>query len=181
MPTPNYSELILRAAEATKEVEDSLRESAFAAVLQDLIRQARGGSEDSNSTQRTDTAIPTKRDEGMPVLSDGKPPLDVFLSRGIEAAKYDRLLSAKGHLVEKCLVVLKIARDEFGIPNLSARDLETILARKFRVPGVHARNVTRDLGDARQFVSPIEEKGKTKYLLTVVGDARIDEAVGTLG
>lgn len=169
----DYPALAKRARELLKDVDPSLAQAAYPAVLSDLITQAR--REGAGSTSPSLRTTPTS--ELVPTSPSA---LDAFLTRNIDTAKYDSLFLARGKLTDKSLAVLKIARDEFGIDGMVSSEIASILTRKFRVGQVHASNVSRDLGQALEFVSRIDVDGQQKYVLTLKGETRLSDALKEL-
>lgn len=108
-----------------------------------------------------------KRLEGLLAVSPG----ESF------AEHYDFLIQ-KGKYLDKCLVVLSVLHDKFGVDALSSGEITHILRNYLRVPGVHQPNITTALGsrDALRYIfkDPIDG-GKYGYRLNTKGKERVKE------
>jgi hypothetical protein len=163
----SYGELAKKARDQVKDLDEPYKSLAYQTVLQELIQEAK-----------------------KPVLREMKPakriaaaeaaenPVEVFLTNKVSAAQYARLFAVRGNLVEKCLAVLKLARDELGIDGLTATQIYGILVKKFRVARVYRSNVSNDLGKATEYVTRLKTNDEYKYLLMAAGEQRLDEVVG---
>lgn len=174
MSTIDYGLLAKKARDAVQDLEEPFRSLAYSRILDELLRKEGkpdGGSKPPEHAAKRAIPNPT------PSVADDQDPVEAFLSRSIDANPYADLLRGRGHLVEKCLAVLKMARDEFGIDGLGAVDLYNVLVKKFRVAGVHQQNISRDLGSALQYVSRIQVRGRPKYLLTAAGEQHLSEVI----
>lgn len=173
MGEPNYGKLAEEAAQAVEGVKDpALRSIAYGKILDDLISRERRLS---GAASEDLTRIPSGA--GAPPNSEGNDPVELFLTRPVDASDYAELFRSNGKLVLKCLAALKLARDEFGIDGLGPSSLEAILKKKFRVAGVHKANVSRDLGKSLKFVSRVDRGGKPVYILTAQGEDTLKLAI----
>lgn len=168
MTEPRYDELAKRAREAVRGLDTPFSEIAYRTILEDLIRQERG---DSSGTVSARTPPPSQ--VKSPSDASEVSPLRAFMERVKDAEPYISVLGLKGHLIEKCLVVLKLARDELSIDGLTPGEITDILIKKFRVAGVHSTNVSRDLGSNRQYVTRVKGEGRPRYIITSSGDSHL--------
>jgi len=161
-----YGELARKASKEVEGLEEPLKSIAYKTILDELIKDAKASGTEPKGGPETELTT-GKRD-----------PIAAFMGRAVDASEFGNLFTAKGSLVEKSLAVLKLARDEFGIEGLTPSQIKEILTRKFRVSGVHAANISRDLGGSPEYVSRIsDDKGRTAYLLMVRGEQRLQEVL----
>jgi hypothetical protein len=176
MTEQDYAKLAKRARDAVKDLEEPLKSLAFTRILEQLLAgvpSQAGGS----LTGRT----PSRNAKGRPLRSSpSEDSVERFLGSALDVSSYVPLLSGKGHLTEKALAVLKVARDELGIEGLQASQIFDILVKKFRVAGVHKGNLHRDLGKALRFVSPLHEDGRVRYILTIAGESHLADVLKEL-
>jgi len=169
---PNYAALAKEAAEAVKDLKEPAYSIAYAKILDDLIARAKQKGTGPEPRHGLGGKTP-------PEISTADPTA-VFLAGSFDAAPYADLFLSKGQLLMKCLAVLKLARDEFGIDGLGPADLETILRERFRTPGVHRGNIHRDLGKALKFVSRVVRDGRPVYMLMAPGEEALKQTVSGL-
>jgi hypothetical protein len=170
MGEPDYVELAKRARDLLEPLGAPLAAQAFPPVLADLIRQAR-------SSQVSPRILAGERADSPSLVPTNPSALDTFLTRNVDTSKYTPLFLASGRLTDKALAVLRIARDEFGIEGVGAAEIANILKRRFRVSQVHPSNLSRDLGNAPEFVSRVEIDGQSRYVLTLKGETRLADAL----
>lgn len=92
-----------------------------------------------------------------------------LLSSRRDAEKWDPVWDSRAAL-DKWLAVLAIAEEEIGEGTaLTAPEIERILVGRFRLPGVLATNVNRDLRNARQYVRRQPRGRGNEYWLTRQG------------
>jgi hypothetical protein len=91
------------------------------------------------------------------------------------------LLATKGKIVEKSLVVLKLARDQLGIDGLTSPQITEVLTKKFRVPKVHRQNVSNGLAAATEYVHRLVVNDEHKYLLMAPGEQHLQEVISQSG
>jgi hypothetical protein len=169
---PNYAKLAKEAEEAVKDLKEPALSIAYGKILDELIAREK---------QKLSSSVIHKTPTGkVPPEISTDDPVQVFLTRPVDASPYADLFRAPGKLVMKCLAVLKLARDEFGIDGLGPTALEGILKRKFRASGVHIANISRDLGNALKYVSRINRDGKPVYILTAQGEESLKLAISNL-
>src|SRR2546427_8191483 len=109
-----YTELAKQAIEHVRDLEEPFRSLTYQRVLNDLIEEAK------QSTMVSATVLPGKE----PTESGA---LDKFLKSIVDASPYLGLFAGRGHLVEKGLAVLKMAKDQFEIDGLSATEIAKVL------------------------------------------------------
>jgi hypothetical protein len=172
MSEVDYQAAVKRARELTARFDPPFDQLAFAPILADLLRDQREGEKGLSVKEPVQTTIPTPQRRDV---------LDAFMSRGLDAEPYSDLFSSSGHLLEKCLAVLKLARDEFGIDGLTPGEIVNVLVKKFRVGRVHGTNVSRDIGHARKYVSKIHRGKHPTYLITVAGENHLNEVIQSQG
>jgi hypothetical protein len=87
-----------------------------------------------------------------------------------------------GSALDRWLAVLAIAEDEIGPQTaLSASEVARVVTDRFRVSGVHATNVNRDLKRARKYVGRRSRGGTFEYWLTRNGLAYIQARPAAIG
>jgi hypothetical protein len=168
MAEPDYKKLAKDAAMAVDGLPDLERGIAYTKILDELLARARGPPGGGQAAVPRAPAV-----AGGRTAEAADDPVAVFLNSSVDASQYVELFRSKGRLVMKCLAVLKLARDEFGVDGLGPSALEEILKKKFRASGVHRGNISRDLGRSLQFVSPIHRDNKPVYLLTAKGEEEL--------
>lgn len=163
-----YGDLARKASKEVEGLEEPLRSIAYKTILDELIRDAKSSRpEVKRQVAVTEIEAAGKRD-----------PIETFMGRAVDASAFGDLFNRRGLLVEKSLAVLKLARDEFGVEGLTPTQIGKILTRKFRVAGIHAANISRDLGKSSQYVSRVaDDRGRTTYLLMVQGEQRLREVL----
>ena|SRR5438132_9353597 len=168
MSEVKYGDLARRASKEVEGLDEPLRSIAYKTILDELIRDAKSSQPEVNRpVAETGTTGAVKRD-----------PVEAFMGRAVDASGFGDMFTRRGLLVEKSLAVLKLARDEFGVEGLTSSQIAEILTRKFRVAGVHAANISRDLGKSTQYVSRVtDDRGHTLYLLMVQGEQRLREVL----
>jgi len=167
-----YGELARKASTEVEGLEEPLKSIAYKTILDELIK-------DAKDAKASGTEL--KGGPETESISGKRDPIAAFMGRAVDASEFGNLFTAKGSLVEKSLAVLKLARDEFGIEGLTPSQIKEILTRKFRVSGVHAANISRDLGGSPEYVSRIsDDKGRTAYLLMVRGEQRLKEVLSEI-
>ncbi len=162
----DYKQLVAQAVELVDGVEEPYKGLAFQVILQHLITESRPESIEP----------PTKVGRRVS-REEEKDPTGVFMDRAVDASAYTPLFFARGRLVEKSLAVLLLARDELGIDGMTASQIAEVLTKKFRVPMVHARNISRDLSRRTEYVSRVRTAEGYKYLLMLGGEKHL---AGTL-
>jgi hypothetical protein len=172
MSEPDYKKLAKQAADAVEGLKEPAFSIAFGKILEDLISRER---HQVRTEAGRAVASVTKSATGLG--GNEGDPVDLFNTRPVDAADYAELFRSNGKLVMKCLAVLKLARDEFGIDGLGPASLESILKKKFRVAGVHPGNISRDLGKSLKFVSRVDRGGKAVYILTAQGEESLKLAI----
>jgi hypothetical protein len=169
--TKDY-ELEVRAVHAlVGNVDQEYRVAAFQAIL--LHRLLRS---DSEPKAVMGEAI-QKRALGGPSVDSVRVSMS---DNELDAAEFSELFRAPKLLLEKSLVVLKIARDRFRIDGMSPGDVAKILTLEFRVPRVHEPNVRAELRGATAFVSRVTAAHGYKYLLMAGGERHLAETLGRL-
>jgi hypothetical protein len=162
-----YKELAKKARDQVAELEEPYRSIAYETILQDLIREAKSGEPADEKGAKT-----SGRSTGT------ENPVELFLTRVVDAKPYTKLFGAKGKLVEKCLAVLKIARDQLGVDGLTSPQISEVLVKKLRVAKVHRQNVARDLAKATEYVHRLMVDDEYKYLLMAAGEKHLEEVAG---
>jgi hypothetical protein len=162
-----YGELARRAQEQAKALEEPFRSIAFQTVLEDLIAQAR---------HRDPVVRTLVREPAAPSRSAPKAdPAELFLTSVVEAAVYSDLFASRGRLGDKSLAVLEVAKSQIMVDGLTAAQIARILIHKFRVSGVQAGHVARDLGKAAGYVQVVGTGGEKRFLLMLPGERRLEE------
>ena len=160
----NYSELVDRAREIVEDLDEPYRGLAFQVIFQELVREGRSAPKEKREV--------TAEEEADAV--------SLFMQRAVDASAFTSLFSQRGRLVEKSLAVLLLARDEFGIDGMSSPEIAEVLTKKFRVPQVHARNITTGLSRRPEYVSRVRAGRGYKYLLMVVGESHLKQTISEL-
>lgn len=160
----DYRELIDRAKRIVEDLDDPYKGLAFQVVLQELIREGR-------TKPREKREVPPGEEADA---------VSLFMKRAVDASAFTSLFSRRGRLVEKSLAVLLLARDEFGIDGMTSPEIAAVLTNKFRVPQVHARNITTGLSRRTEYVSRIRAGRGYKYLLMVVGENHLKQTISEL-
>lgn len=169
----DYAALAKQAAKAVEGLSEPALGIAYSKILDELI-----AAEKARHSARQGTPKPAPRrfvDD-----SASKDPVELFLTSSFDASLYVDLFLQRGMLVTKCLAVLKLAKEEFGIDGLSPGELEQILTKKFRAAGVHSAHISRDLGRALKFVSRLTRNGKGVYLLTAQGEGALKQTLADI-
>lgn len=164
-----YVDLAKKARDQVQELDEPYRSIAYETILRDLIQEA-----------KRETPAPVKSKRKMSSPESAENAVEAFLTNPVNAAPYSKLFSSRGKLLEKCLGVLKLARDELGVDGLTAPQVSEILVKKFRVSKVHRQSVNRDLGAATEFVTRLKTDDGYKYLLMTAGEQRLEEVAGQL-
>ena len=163
-----YGDLARKASKEVEGLKEPLRSIAYKTILDELIRDAK------SSRPEVTGPVGVIKTEG----AGKRDPVEAFMGRAVDASGFGDVFTRRGFLLEKSLAVLKLARDEFGVEGLTPTQIGQILTRKFRVAGVHAANISRDLGKSTQYVSRVtDDRGHTVYLLMVQGEQRLREVL----
>ena len=82
------------------------------------------------------------------------------------------LVETKGKYLKKALLVLKMAKDKFGIDGLTSSEITEILRNKIRVPRIQHSNVSLFLGKNKNSRFVFRDKDKEGYIykLTKIGE-----------
>lgn len=77
-----------------------------------------------------------------------------------------------GKYLEKSLIILKIAKDNYNIDGLTPAEITVILRDKIRVARIHQPNISLTLGDPKnsRYLSRVPFKGSYFYKLTKLGE-----------
>lgn len=85
---------------------------------------------------------------------------------------YDFLIQERGKYLPKCLIILKIAKEKFGIESLTTGEITHLLKNFLGVPMIHQSNITTALGSREAlkylFKEPIKG-GKYSYKINAKG------------
>jgi hypothetical protein len=166
----DYAALAKQAASAVEGLKEPALSIAYAKILDDLIA--------SEKAKRSAGRTPDERTMSLGAqLKPDETIVDRFLTGSFDAAQYADLLLERGELVTKCLAVLKLARDEFGVDGLTPSELAEILTKKFRASGVHRGNIARDLGKSLKLVSRVQQGARTVYMLTGQGEEALKKFI----
>jgi hypothetical protein len=163
-----YGELARQAIEQVRDLEEPFRSLTFQKVLEDLVEEAKKSS-----------PVPVTLLHGSDQSVSGA--LEKFLSSVVDSTPYVGLFAAHGHLIEKSLAVLKIAKDQLGIDGMSQAEIARVLSLKLRVAGVHASNVSRDLSRVPEYAQVVQVGGVRKFLLMGGGERHLQELVRSPG
>lgn len=93
---------------------------------------------------------------------------------------YDFLIQERGRYLQKCLIVLKVAKDEFSIDSLTAGEITHLLRNFIGVPMIHQSNITTALGarDALKYLfKEKNDKAKYAYKLNARGEEIIKNII----
>ena len=160
----SYADLAMKAREYVSSLDEPYRSSAYQVILTDLIV----GSKVQSPILQVRPDFESRSEDDHPK------PVERFLTSVVDAAPYLGLFSAAGHLVEKSMAVLRIARDQLGLDGLTPAEIAEILTSKFRVARVRRSNVSYDLGKATQFLHRVKVNGGYKYLLMGLGEQHLE-------
>lgn len=94
--------------------------------------------------------------------------LDAILSTDVDFSTYDSLIE-KGTWVDKTLLILKIAEDQFGVKGLTTNELIKVMKDKLRLSEVSPSNLSRDLANSKKTLLRSKEGRGFKYSLTRTG------------
>ncbi len=165
--TSTYLSAIEKARELTKDLEEPLKTSAFEVILSDIIRR----ESDRNS-------INSKGKEQLtPESTNQNDQMMVFLASAVDPGEYATILTTRGHLREKSMIILKIAKDSFGIEGLDAPQIYKMLTQKFQIKEVHRQNINRELLKVPRFVTRIRNGKAQKYILLEAGREHLKQMI----
>ncbi len=134
--------------------------------IRDLLAHATPvGARPAERTQtKTSPGAPTRHK----AASGTRAPLDVLLDAQ-DAEDWAAIWDC-GSALEKWIAVLAIGEEEVGVGTaLTAGEIERILKDRFRINGVHAPNINRDLKKARTYVNRKPRGAGFEYSLTRAG------------
>lgn len=93
---------------------------------------------------------------------------------------YDFLVQERGKYLQKCLAVLKVAKDGFSIDSLTAGETTYLLRNFIGVPMIHQSNITTALGaraTLKYLFKEKDDKGKYAYKLNAKGEELIKNII----
>src|SRR5690606_3593944 len=126
------------AAEIAKIVPKELQEAAFRRALDELLGVRSGTSQPSGRPSPSRTQRKGKeKQEATEEDPDG-------LERVIDTTKHPQIFDAK-RVLEKSLLLLRAANDDYGVDGLTAPEIASILTNKFEskpVAGASRRPLT---------------------------------------
>ena len=87
------------------------------------------------------------------------------------------LIDERGKYLEKALLILKMAKDEFDIDGLTSAEITEILRNKIRVPRIQHSNISLFLGKNKNSRYVFRDKHKEGYIykLTKIGEDFISD------
>lgn len=162
---PDLKELFKQASEIAQQVPANMQEAAFNRAL-DLLT---GGAEKSIAPAATPKA--SQRSHALkatPVPLSGDDATEKLLNQ-IDSTQHPGVTSA-AKILDRALMVLKIALDEHEIDGLAPGAVAKVLTDKFRVPAT-STTVGTALARATTLVNRIPSNGGFVYRIMAPGDA----------
>jgi len=163
--TPELKELFKQAADIAQQVPESIREAAFNRALDLLTGVVRS---DSSSTQ---TKPLGKHGAQTPQGRIGASQQDLNVAQlidAIDSTQYPRLTSAS-KVLDRSLMVLKIARADHNVDGLTSSEIAKILTEKFRISTTYAA-VGMALGKVTNLVNRIQRGQGYAYRIMGPGE-----------
>ncbi len=93
---------------------------------------------------------------------------------------YSFLTQERGNYLQKCLIVLNVAKDKFEIESLTTGEITYLLRDYIGVPMIHQPNISTALGgrDALKYIfKEVIDGGKYTYKLNAKGKYVVDQIV----
>ena len=171
------TELFKQAAEIAKQVPASMQEAAFNRAL-DLLT----GTEAPRSSMKQEIGAKRPRRAAAPEGSQPVPERAEVLLASIDSTKYPAVLSAS-KVLDRSLMVLRIAHKDHEVDGLTANDLSKILTDKFRLSTTPAA-VRMALGSAPNLVNRVPEGRSFVYRIMAPGEGylkKIEESDAAKG
>jgi hypothetical protein len=130
------------------------------------IRDLLSSSPRAASEARRATKAKTTKGDVSPERSQGDAPVDQLLASKEDASEWHAIWESRKP-IDKWLAILAVAEEEVAPKTpLSAPEIAQIATDRFRLSGVHASNVNRDLKRERKYVSRAKRGTRFEYWLT---------------
>ena len=168
MKRNNLKDLFKKAAEIVSEVPKNMQPVAFSHAIDILLGEA----------PDIKTSIKTKGEKAPPsrkVVGRKKDELVEQLLKDIDSTKYP-IINKLDKVLERSLLVIKIANDEFKVDGLTAPQVATVLTDKFRLKTTR-QAVAMVLKDAGNYVNRVPDGKAYKYKIMQPGDKHLAKII----
>lgn len=158
--------LFKKAAEISKAVPESLREAAFNRAVDALIGSQQAPSQGSpartrKTVKRTPSTGPSTKGKADPLLAE------------LDRTAYPQMQTAP-RVLERALILLRIAKDDFDIDGLGSSRIAKVLTKKFRYRTTY-QAVQQALDAASDKVDRVSIGRKTLYRIMSPGETYLDQ------
>jgi hypothetical protein len=160
MANEQLQELIQQAAEIAKSVPESMQEAAFHRALDELL-QGEGQAPSPRLRQPAPARRPSGGDESSQSDRDHRNKLGQ-----INRTAHPEV-TASSSLLDRCLMVVRVAKNDLNIDGLTAPEVAAVLTDQFRV-ATKRQHVARALDDATRFVER-KKVGQRRVIYRIMG------------
>lgn len=166
MSTDDLQSKIKAAAEIAKGVPKNLQEAAFNRALDELLKT---GSQRSAAADAASTR--PQKPKSTPKKSQDGSGADRLLAE-IDRTNHPEIFDAP-RILEKSMLVLRVAHDSYGVDGLSARRIADVLKKKFRIKATR-QGVTAALDGAGKWVDRRKVGRSVSYHVMAAGERYLD-------
>jgi hypothetical protein len=166
---PDLKELFRQAAEIAKQVPESMHDAAFNRALDMLSGEASEQPATRSSAKRRSTDAGTGK-QGPDGAADRYSTLEGLLG-AIDSTQHPGVTSDTT-VLDRSLMILKIAHDDHGVDGLISSDIAKILTDKFRL-NTSAAAVTMALGRATNLVNRVPKGKGFQYRIMAPGEEHL--------
>lgn len=172
MANESYKDLFKRASEIAAVVPEAMQPAAFQRAL-DMLMDSEKMTTDSDRARETRTSRQSRHKKDVRLVDD---PAEMLIE-GINRTKHPEVAKAAKAL-DRSLMVLRIAQDEFDIDGLTAVQIARVLTERFRLRTTRQR-VSQVLDGERAFVDRVAaSKGSAaRYRLMAPGERHLDQGL----
>jgi hypothetical protein len=163
---PDLKELFKQAAEIASQVPESMHEAAFNRALDMLTGDASEQAEVRPSTKRRSTGTASGK-QGLSSAADPHLATEVLLD-SIDSTQHPGVTSG-ATVLDRSLMILKIAHDDHGVDGLISSDIAKILTNKFRI-STSAAAVSMALGKVTNLVNRVARGKGFQYRIMAPGE-----------
>ena len=157
MPSDELSEAFKQAAEIAKSVPEHLQETAFNRALDAILGETPGGAKGSSGPPKRNAP---KR-KGITKQKDAEIEPTVVLLEHMDSTAYPQVHDAS-KVIDRALLILRAARDDFEIDGLSSPQIAKVLTEKFRLK-TSRQAVQMALASAGRMVDRVTPASGTPY------------------
>ena len=168
MNKDKLKEIFKEAAEIVSKVPGNMQPVAFSRAIDILLGEA--------PDIKTSIKIKGKKDPASrKVVGRKKDELVEQLLKDIDSTKYP-IINKLDKVLERSLLVIKIANDEFKVDGLNAPQVATVLTNKFRLKTTR-QAVAMVLKDAGNYVNRVPDGKAFKYKIMRPGEEYLTKII----